>query len=96
MLQHAVEVSGVVARSVVTIQLVLGEQVRVLAVLLGLVVLLAILHEPAAAFLGETLTVLLDTIGARLSVLALVQLLDKTRVCLATVLPLGVRLWSLL
>src|SRR5205814_6036623 len=50
----------------------------------------------AAAFLGETLTVLLAAIGARLFMLTLVHLLDEARVGLAAMLPLGVRLRSLL
>jgi hypothetical protein len=51
-LQDAVQVAGIVARPIVAIEFVLGEEMRMLAILFRFVVLLAIFDEAPTAFIG--------------------------------------------
>jgi hypothetical protein len=94
--KNTVEVSLVVARPVVATALVLDEESGSLAVLLPLIVLLAIFHQPALASVCRLLPLPLDDRCARLLRRPRVKLLDDARARLRAMLPLGVILRAFL
>ena len=91
MSEHAVQISTVVARPVIGLSflVVLGET-SALAVLLALVVLLTIFHEPALSLPRGTFAFAFDHLLDGLSGRGFVQLLDESSMRAWAMLPLGV------
>jgi hypothetical protein len=96
MAEYTVEVPSVVARTLVPTHLMLDVQLGVLAVLLGLIMLLAIFDQPPATVVSGPLAIQRDLFLARRPRLALMELLHQPVMSLISVLALGVCLRPLL
>jgi len=90
MSQDAVQAAGIVARTDVAAALVLDREPISLAVLLGLVVLLAILLEASPALVRAFLSLAVDALLDRLFLRPRVKLLDQTGVRFVSLLAFGV------
>jgi len=89
--KHAVQVARVVARAIVAAASDLVEQARVLAVLLGLVVLLPILDQPALPPQGRSRSIARSAGLRRRFRGRGLELLDDARLCLRAVLAFCAR-----
>ena len=96
MVQDAMKIPGVVARTLVATHFVLDVELGVLAVLFRLIVLLSILDEAPAAVVCSTLTILGDFLLARHTRLALMKLLHESLMRFVAMLSFGVSLRPLL
>jgi hypothetical protein len=94
MSEDAMQIPAVIAGTVVSAADMFNEQACLLAVLLGLVVLLAVLYESPLAPIGCTLAGCRDALRFRRFVRARLQLLSKPGPRLGPMITLGVVLWS--